>query len=101
MTLSGAITDFFNGLYELFASMASVAYRTVHSVFAAVWGLFSGIVNLITDVVGGSVEVVGGVGRFLISNIVVLAIIGAGGFAYVRYRDQQGRPVRVGNKKAN
>lgn len=68
MTLSSAITDFFNGLYELFASMASVAYRTVHSVFAAVWGLFSGIVNLITDVVGGSVEVVGGVGRFLISE---------------------------------
>lgn len=68
MTISTAITDFFNSLYELAASIAGIAYRTVHSAFAAVWGLFSGIINLVAGVLRGGVELVGGVGRFLISE---------------------------------
>lgn len=68
MTISRAITDFFNSVYELAASIAGIAYRTVHSAFAAVWGLFSGIINLFVDVLRGGVEFVGGVSRFLISE---------------------------------
>jgi hypothetical protein len=32
-----------------------------------------------------------------LGNIVIIAIIAAGGFAYVRYQQQQGRPVKIGN----
>lgn len=34
-------------------------------------------------------------------NIVVLAIIGAAVYAYLRYQAQQGKPVTVGGKKIN
>lgn len=97
MSIGAAINDLVSSFYELFASVLGGIYNTIHALFAAVIGLFSGFINLIGDVFKGAVDVVGGLGKFLASNIVIVAIIAAGGYAFVRYN--QGRPIAPAAQK--
>ncbi|KAH8901871.1 hypothetical protein BR93DRAFT_942027 [Coniochaeta sp. PMI_546] len=106
MSIGAAINDLFSSIYELFASVLGGIYNTIHAILAAIIGLFSGFINLIGDVFKGAVDVVGGLGKFLakmltefvlIGNIVIVGIIAAGGYAYVRY--QQGRPIAPAAQK--
>lgn len=116
MSIGTAIGDLIHSVYELFSSILSGIYNTFHAIFAAFFGLFNGLFVLIGDVFKGAFDVVGGVGKFLISkyidarsagqphltrpgNIVIVAIVAAAGFAYVRYQQQQGRPVGAAPQK--
>ncbi|CAN8106573.1 unnamed protein product [Discula destructiva] len=93
-----AFEDLLKSIYELFASVIGAFVHTIQAVLNAILNFFSGFINLVTDVFKGAVNVVGGVGSFIISNIVVIAILAAG---YVIYtRQQQGKPV-ISNKKTN
>ncbi|KAB5531426.1 hypothetical protein GE09DRAFT_1228225 [Coniochaeta sp. 2T2.1] len=92
MAITSAINDLVASIYELFASVVGGIYSAIHAVFAAVFGLFSGFVNLFADIFKGAFDVVGGLGKFLASNIVIVAIIALGGYAFVRYQNAQGRP---------
>ncbi|RKU47119.1 hypothetical protein DL546_004814 [Coniochaeta pulveracea] len=99
MSIGAAIGDLVHSFYELFASILGGIYNTFHAIFAAFFGLFNGLFVLIGDVFKGAFDVVGGVGKFLISNIVIVAIVAAGCFAYVRYQQQQGRSVGAAPQK--
>ncbi|WYZ35117.1 hypothetical protein EsH8_I_001393 [Colletotrichum jinshuiense] len=99
MSLTKAIQDLFNSFYELIASIFSAFYHVLQTVLNAIIGFFTGVVNLITDVFAGAVDVVGGVGKFVLSNIVIISIIAGGGYAYTRYT-AHGRQVAAGKKTA-
>lgn len=116
-----AFEDLFKSIYELFASIIGTVASVVNAFINTILGFFSGIVNLVGDVLQGAVNLVGGIGKFVTGkhcpvsaddrprvqandlsktpgNIVVIGIIAAGGYLYVR--SQQGKPV-VPAKKTN
>jgi phage-related protein len=74
MSIGAAINDLVKSFYELFSSILSGIYNTFHAIFAAVFGLLNGFVNLIGDVFQGAFDVVGGVGKFLISKLLLLRL---------------------------
>lgn len=98
MAVTSALGDFVASIYELLASIIGTIFKIFSTFINAIVGFFTSILTLILDVFGGLVEAAGGVGKFVISNIAIFAVIAIGGFLYVR--SQQGRPV-VPAKKTN
>ncbi|KAH0420317.1 hypothetical protein CcaCcLH18_14071 [Colletotrichum camelliae] len=129
MSFTKAFEDLFKSFYELIASIFSTFYHVLQVFLNAIISFFTGIVNLTADVFSGVVDVVGGVGKFVLGkipadrrgavkhpappvymrpklirpfftgNIVIIGIIAAGGYAYVRYTTH-GRQVAAGKKTA-
>ncbi|ROV93959.1 hypothetical protein VSDG_06238 [Cytospora chrysosperma] len=93
-----AFEDFFKSIYELFASIIGTLASVVNAFIHTILGFFSGIINLLSDVLKGAVDLAGGVGKFITSNIVIIGVVAAGGYLYIR--TQQGKPV-VPAKKTN
>ncbi|KAK3940191.1 hypothetical protein QBC46DRAFT_341751 [Diplogelasinospora grovesii] len=93
MAVTSAVNDLIASVYELLASLFSGVYNIVHSIITAVLGLFTGFFTLMADVFSGVVDVVGGLGKFVAGNIVVIGIIAAAGYGFVRYQQTQGRSV--------
>ncbi|CAI7619604.1 hypothetical protein N7533_004452 [Penicillium manginii] len=96
-----SIKDLIASIFEVIFSTIKAAFDAVfsifHALFATVASVFVTLLNTAKDAVGA----VGGVGKFVASNIFVLAFIGIGVYGYLNYRSRQGRPVVVGNKKLN
>lgn len=124
MAITTAITDLIKSVAELISSVFGAAYSIVHSFLTGVFGLFAGFFAMIGDLGEGVFDIVGGVGKFIagkshtmsgglsgadvvIANIVVLGLVGAAGYAYMRFvqqPQQQGRKPMVngvGAKKVN
>ncbi|KAK4202144.1 hypothetical protein QBC40DRAFT_277037 [Triangularia verruculosa] len=100
MAITNAVTDLISSFLELFSSLFHAVFTIAHSFIAGILGLFNGFFIFIGDIFKGVFDVVGGVGRFLAGNIVILGLIAAAGYAYVRFAGQQtgrsGRPVANG-----
>ncbi|GKT54639.1 hypothetical protein ColTof4_08497 [Colletotrichum tofieldiae] len=99
MAVTNALQDLFSSFYELLSSIFNAFYHVLQTFFNAIIGFFTGVVNLLSDVFSGAIDVVGGVGKFVLSNFVIIGVIAAGGYAYVRYTSQ-GRQVAAGKKTA-
>lgn len=118
MAVTSAISDFFASIFELISSVFKTAYAIVHSILTAAVNFVSGVFTLITDLFSGVVDVAGGIGKFVfgrflpascsgrgfgkksltcVGNIVVVALVGAGVFAYMRYT-AQGQKLATGKK---
>ncbi|KAK0383836.1 hypothetical protein NLU13_9747 [Sarocladium strictum] len=100
MAITTAISDLFASIYELFASILGTMYSLVHAVIMAFVNFVTGIFTLAGDILGGVAEMAGGVGKFLASNIAILAIGVIGAVLFVRYT-AQGQRVAQGAKKTN
>lgn len=124
MAITNAITDLISSFLELFSSLFHTVFAITNSFVSGILSLFNGFFIFIGDIFKGVFDVVGGVGRFLAGkspflsfppapicpvrkltisyagNIVILGIIAAAGYAYVRFAGQQtgrsGRPVANG-----
>ncbi|KAK1976075.1 hypothetical protein LZ30DRAFT_604172 [Colletotrichum cereale] len=99
MAVTNAVQDLFSSIYELLSSIFNAFYHVLQTLFNTIIGFFTGIVNLISDVFSGAIDVVGGLGKFILSNFVIIGVIAAGGYAYVHYT-AQGRQVTAGKKTA-
>ena len=117
MAITTAIEDLFKSFYELIATVFSTFYHVLQTFLNAIISFFTGIVNMVADIFSGAVDIVGGVGKFLLGkdffhhqrlvatpltitgNIVIIGVIAAGGYAYLRYT-AQGRQVAAGKKTA-
>lgn len=115
MAITTAISDFFASILELFSSVFNGAYALVHSIFTAAFNFVSGIFTLITDLLSGVIDVGEGIGKFVFGkspesymcceadangwtgNVVIIALVGAGVFAYMRYT-AQGQKLATGKK---
>ncbi|KAK4188605.1 hypothetical protein QBC35DRAFT_354172, partial [Podospora australis] len=85
MAVTNAITDLVSSIFELFSSFLGAIYTIIYSFFAGVLGLFTGFFAFIADIFKGVFDVTSGVGKFVSSNVVILALIGAGVYAYSRF----------------
>ena len=109
-----AFEDLFKSFYELLTAIISTIVHLFQSIISAILGFFASIFSLVGDVLGGVADVAGGVGKFVTGksrcrpehvlvltrpgNIVILAIVAAGAFAFIRV--QQGRPIVPSNAAA-
>jgi len=96
-----AFGDFFKSIYELIAAFVMTFYNLIQSLLSAVGTFFSEIFHLVSSTIYGAFSVVGETGNFLISNLLVIALVGAGIFGYLRYQQNRGQAVVVGGKKLN
>ncbi|EON95748.1 hypothetical protein UCRPA7_8887 [Phaeoacremonium minimum UCRPA7] len=101
MAVTTAVEDLFKSFYELFASIFNTIYNVLHAFVATIVNFFVGILNLVRDVLSGVVDIAGGLGKFVAGNIVLIGIVAAGGYLFVRYQAQQGKPVKAQVKKTN
>lgn len=130
MAITSAVSDLVASVYELFASFLGAIYTIVHSFLAGIANLFAGVFHMFADVFQGVFDLVGGVGKFIAGksssfhasstnqgkgadgvwftgNAVIIGLVAAAGYAYVRFTAQgqvQGQRVGApgaGAKKVN
>ncbi|KAM7187528.1 hypothetical protein V8F33_011175 [Rhypophila sp. PSN 637] len=97
MAVTSAVTDLVKSVGELAASLFNAVYTIFETFFTGVFHLFTGFFAFVVDIFQGVLDVVGGIGKFVAGNIVMLGLIGAAGYAYVRYTAQgqiQGQKAR-------
>ncbi|KAJ5860238.1 uncharacterized protein N7529_007548 [Penicillium soppii] len=102
------MSSIITSIKDLIASVFEVIFAVFHTALDTTTGLLKAIVDFFVDTirlafsaVGNVLGAAGGVGKFVASNIVVIAIIAGGAYGFLRYQSRQGRPVRVGDKKLN
>jgi phage-related protein len=96
-----SVKDLIASVFEVIFSVFRAAFNTTSQLIEAVVNSVIGTFKFVLHTIAGTLEAAGGVGKFIASNIVVIALIAGGGYAYLRYQKSQGRPVRAGNKKLN
>ncbi|KAJ5369771.1 uncharacterized protein N7496_005863 [Penicillium cataractarum] len=102
------MSSIITSLKDLVASMFEVIFSVFNGAIDMVSGLIMGLVNSVIGIVkmalhtvGNFLEAAGGVGKFVASNIVIIALIAGGVYGYLQYQARRGRPVKVGHKKLN
>ncbi|KAJ6128501.1 hypothetical protein N7471_009718 [Penicillium samsonianum] len=96
-----SVKDLIASVFEVIFSVVKNTLDTAYQLLMAFVDFFVGIPKMLEHTVKGSLEAVGGVGTFIASNIVVIAIIALGGYGYLAYLRRDGRPVQAGVKKSN
>ncbi|KAK4150868.1 hypothetical protein C8A00DRAFT_17659 [Chaetomidium leptoderma] len=100
MAVTNAVTDLAQSVAELLSSVVNAAYAIVHSFVSGIVGLLAGFFAFFGDLGKGVLDLAGGVGKFVTGNAVILAVIGAAIYAYMRFvqqPQQQGRKPAVVN----
>ncbi|KAJ5955574.1 hypothetical protein N7501_009853 [Penicillium viridicatum] len=96
-----SIKDLITSIFEVIFSVVKNTLDTGYQLLQAFVDFFADIPKMLEHTVKGSFEAVGGVGTFIASNIVVIAMIALGSYGYLVYIRREGRPVQAGTKKLN
>ncbi|KAJ5603425.1 hypothetical protein N7537_006381 [Penicillium hordei] len=96
-----SINDLITSIFEVVFSVVKNTFDTGYQLLLALVDFFADIPKMLEHTVKGSFEAVGGVGTFIASNIVVIAMIALGSYGYLVYIRRGGRPVQDGTKKLN
>ncbi|KAL2148040.1 hypothetical protein VTI28DRAFT_96 [Corynascus sepedonium] len=101
MAITSAVTDLVKSVGELLSSIFGAAYAIIHSFVSSIFNLVAGFLAFVGDLGKGVFDLAGGVGKFVAGNAVMIALISAAGYAYVRFvqqpQKQQGRKPAVTN----
>ncbi|KAL2170725.1 hypothetical protein VTG60DRAFT_4473 [Thermothelomyces hinnuleus] len=101
MAVTNAMTDLVKSVGELLSSVSDAAYAIVHSFVSGIVNLFAGLYAFLGDLGKGVVDLAGGVGKFVAGNAVIIAVLAAAVFAYIRFvrtPQAQGRKPAVTNE---
>ncbi|KAJ5836021.1 hypothetical protein N7447_002047 [Penicillium robsamsonii] len=96
-----SIKDLVTSIFEVIFSVIKSTLDTGYQLLMAFVHFFAGIPKVLQHMVKGSLEAAGGVGAFITSNLLVIAMIALGSYGYLVYRRREGRPVQAGTKKLN
>ncbi|KAJ5513100.1 hypothetical protein N7463_002652 [Penicillium fimorum] len=96
-----SIKDLITSIFEVIFSVIKSTLDTGYQLLMAFVDFFAGIPKMLQHMVRGSLEAAGGVGAFITSNLVVIAMIALGSYGYLVYRRREGRSVQAGTKKLN
>ncbi|KAJ5189663.1 hypothetical protein N7491_008292 [Penicillium cf. griseofulvum] len=96
-----SIKDLITSIFEVIFSVVKNTLGTGYQLLMAFVDFFAGIPKMLLHTVNGSLEAAGGIGTFVTSNIIVIAMIALGGYGYLVYQRREGRPVHAGTKKLN
>jgi len=101
MALTTAISDFVKSIFELFASFFQTLFALIQTILMTVYNFVTSVLQLGADSFKGVFDIFGGVANFLLSNILLIGLIAAGGYGYLVYQKRQGNTVQVQGKKVN
>ncbi|KAJ5478682.1 hypothetical protein N7530_004191 [Penicillium desertorum] len=96
-----SIKDLLTSVFEVIFSVVKSTLDTGYQLLLAFADFFAGIPKMLQHLVKGSLEATGGVGAFIASNIIVIALIALGSYGYLVYLRREGRPVQAGTKKSD
>jgi len=99
--LVSAVQDIFSSIYELIASVVTSIYSLFAGAVDIVVSFIAGIFSLISHTVVGVLDVLGETGKFIFGNVFIILVIAGGAFVFLKYQQQQGNTVKVGDKKLN
>ena len=120
-SIISSLTDLVQSVIEVIWSLFHTAFNVAQNGVSFVVSLFAGALNLVADFFKGIIELTGGMVQFIISksplllgtyisqqnangrtgNIIVLGVIVAVFVGFLQYQKNQGRAVKVGDKKLN
>ncbi|KAF2186371.1 hypothetical protein K469DRAFT_631229 [Zopfia rhizophila CBS 207.26] len=100
-SIVSALSDLFQSIFEVIYSFFATAGHLIQNTISFVLHFFAGILNVVLEFFRGLVELAGGLVQFFLGNILILGVIAAAFFAYLQYQRNQGRTVKVGDKKLN
>ncbi|EPS31727.1 hypothetical protein POX_d06080 [Penicillium oxalicum] len=100
-SIIGSVKDLIASVFEVIFSVFRGAFDLFSDLITALVHTITGFFQMVLSTIGNVFEAAGGVGKFVASNIVVIALIAAGIFGYLQYQARQGRTVKVGDKKLN
>jgi len=96
-----ALIDFVKSIGELITAFFMTLWNLIQTVLGTIGSTFAELFHFVASTIKGAFSVVGETGNFLISNLLVIAIIGVGIVGYLRYQQNRGQAVVVGDKKLN
>ncbi|KAJ5601304.1 hypothetical protein N7510_010838 [Penicillium lagena] len=96
-----SLKDLISSVFEVIFSVFNSAFNAVFGLVAAIAHFFVGTFRMVLHGAGNILEAAGGIGKFIASNIVVIAIIAGCIYGFLQYQGRQGRPAKAGNKKLN
>lgn len=99
MAVTTAISDLFKSIYEVIASIVATVSHAFFAVFNLFANLVTSFVTFISDVLLGVLDIAEGLGKFVLGNILLFALVAVGGFAFVRYQQQQKGQSKIGGAK--
>ncbi|KAJ4330410.1 hypothetical protein N0V87_010014 [Didymella glomerata] len=96
-----SLSDVFTSLLELVWSFFTTAGELVQKTASFVLKFASEVVDLFVNFFRGLVDLAGGIVGFVLGNILMLGVLAAAIFGFLQYQRNQGKTVKVGNKKLN
>ncbi|KAJ4399934.1 hypothetical protein N0V91_009102 [Didymella pomorum] len=96
-----SLSDVFTSLLELVWSFFTTAGDLVQKTASFVLKFASEVVDLFVNFFRGLIDLAGGIVGFVLGNILMLGVLAAAIFGFLQYQRNQGKTVKVGNKKLN
>ncbi|KAF3041276.1 hypothetical protein E8E12_001746 [Didymella heteroderae] len=96
-----SLSDVFTSLVELIWSFFTTAGELVQKTASFALKFASEVVELFVNFFRGLVDLAGGIVGFVLGNILMLGVLAAAIFGFLQYQRNQGKTVKVGNKKLN
>ncbi|CAI9626645.1 hypothetical protein GT037_006004 [Alternaria burnsii] len=100
-SIVNALSDLFKSLVELVWSFFTTAGALVQKTAQFALNFATEIIDLVVNFFRGLVDLAGGIVSFILGNVLMLGVVAAAVFGFLRYQRSQGRQVTVGNKKLN
>ncbi|KAB8075072.1 hypothetical protein BDV29DRAFT_172446, partial [Aspergillus leporis] len=91
--------DLATSVFEVIFSLFKTAFDSVYKLLLNFMSFFVDIFKTAFHTLKSIFDAAGGLVGFLASNIIVIALIAASGYGYVKYQRSQGRTVQVGDKR--
>ncbi|KAF2496984.1 hypothetical protein BU16DRAFT_507757 [Lophium mytilinum] len=96
-----SLSDLVTSLFEVIGSLFKTVFDLIYGIFATILNVFSGAINMVLEFFKGMVELAGGVVGFVFGNIIIIGVLAIAFFGFLQYQRNQGRTVKVGDKKLN
>ncbi|KAF1931250.1 uncharacterized protein M421DRAFT_417901 [Didymella exigua CBS 183.55] len=96
-----SLSDVFTSLVELVWSFFTTAGELVQTTASFALKFVSEIFELLMNFFRGLFDLAGGIVGFVLGNVLMLGVLAVAIFGFLQYQRNQGKTVKVGNKKLN
>ncbi|KAH6870169.1 hypothetical protein J4E91_009512 [Alternaria rosae] len=100
-SIVNALSDLVSSMVELVWSFITTAGALVQKTVQFALNFVLEMIDLVVNFFRGLVDLAGGIVSFVLGNILMMGVVAAAVFGFLRYQRSQGKQVTVGNKKLN
>ncbi|KAI4956764.1 hypothetical protein J4E86_005235 [Alternaria arbusti] len=100
-SIVNALSDLVSSMVELVWSFITTAGALVQKTAQFALNFVLEMIDLVVNFFRGLVDLAGGIVSFVLGNVLMLGVVAAAVFGFLKYQRSQGKQVTVGNKKLN